>query len=130
MWCRLSVLTLLAAPSLRLAFVADWDHIYLYEKPENDGVVWSLSGAQLTTTGWELTTGTWGGYGRKVFIKGALQGTGCWFSTDYLASDTCGEGGGAGGRSPARPSTPPPLSPPSPAPPRAAGSTPRSRPTR
>lgn len=39
-------------------------------------------------TGWVKQVGaTDGGYGRKVFIRGTTPGTGCWFSTDYLAED-------------------------------------------
>ena len=28
-----------------------------------------------------------GGYGRKVFLQGSAEGSGCWFSTDYDAND-------------------------------------------
>lgn len=38
--------------------------------------------------GWQLIDGAADSAdGRKVFIRGKVPGSGCWFSTDYLAED-------------------------------------------
>ena len=52
-------------PHPAAALAADWDTLWLFLLPRNDGLVWRLN-ASLQTVGWELTTATWGGYGRKV----------------------------------------------------------------
>ena len=63
-------------PHPAAALAADWDTLWLFLLPRNDGLVWRLN-ASLQTVGWELTTATWGGYGRKVRQGGGyLDGTG------------------------------------------------------
>jgi hypothetical protein len=69
------------------AMATDWDNMWLWLEPDDDGMLWRLGSDNYATTGWELSSSNWGGFGRKVFIKGTNPGTGCWFSTDYLAED-------------------------------------------
>ena len=66
--------------------VADWSSLYYWLEPDEDGMVWSLNTGNIAT-GWTRTSYNWGGFGRKVFLKGATQPNGCWFSTDFSAED-------------------------------------------
>ena len=83
--------TLPLAPALPGALGADWDTLWLFyeaaDTPEATGRVYHL-GARNLASGWAQDVGaTDGGFGRKVFIRGGVPGSGCWFSTDYLAED-------------------------------------------
>ena len=50
-------------------------------------MLWKLDNGTLAT-GWSLVNGaTYGGFGRRQFIKGAASPAGCWFSTDFSAED-------------------------------------------
>ena len=64
----------------------DWSALYMWLEPDEDGMIWKLDSSTLTT-GWTLVPGTSGGYGRRVFIKGAAAPSGCWFSTDWSVED-------------------------------------------
>ena len=57
--------SILLSPSLAAALETDWDSMWLFMKPEDDGVVWRMRASDVAS-GWQLSTATWGGYGRKV----------------------------------------------------------------
>ena len=73
-------------PAFPGSMAADWSTLWYWLEPDEDGMVWGLNSAQLST-GWSLSPYVWGGYGRKVFIRGPTFGSGCWFSTDFSAED-------------------------------------------
>jgi len=64
----------------------DWNALYFFLEPDEDGMIWKLD-ASTVSTGWSLAPGTYGGLGRKSFIKGTTVGSGCWFSTDFSVED-------------------------------------------
>jgi hypothetical protein len=73
------------APVLPGQVGSDWTATYLWFDPGEP--VWAID-ASTVGVGFQPVTGAVsGGYGRKVFIKGAAQGQGCWLSTDYDALD-------------------------------------------
>ena len=48
-------------------------------EPNEDGMLWKLDQGTLAT-GWSLVNGaSYGGYGRRQYIKAATNGLGCWF---------------------------------------------------
>ena len=49
------------------ALATDWDALWLWMEYGNR--VWRLAAGEITT-GWNLTTARWGGYGRKVLVNG------------------------------------------------------------
>jgi hypothetical protein len=76
-------------PALAGSMGADWDRYWLFYEAEDNPVnqVYHLGAADMAT-GWQPDEGsTDGGFGRKVFIRGSVFGSGCWFSTDYEAED-------------------------------------------
>ena len=83
-------------PALPGALAYDWDTLFLFLEKEDvggSGQLWYLNnsnfrGNAVDGGGWsEFPNDSDGGYGRKVFIRGTVQGSGCWFSTDFLAED-------------------------------------------
>lgn len=68
------------------SLATDWDSLWLWMDSSDDGYVYRLNQSTYAT-GWEMTTADWGGFGRKVFIKGTVTGSGCWFSTDFLVEE-------------------------------------------
>jgi hypothetical protein len=78
-------------PVLSGGLAADWDNYYVFyeaeDTPEPDGVVFRLGKDNFATGFTEIAGAGDGGAGRKVFIRGGTYGTGCWFSTDWLAEE-------------------------------------------
>ena len=54
------------------ALATDWDSVFLFMTPQWGGRVWEVEGDEMTT-GWDLTRGEWGGYGRKVRGGGRIH---------------------------------------------------------
>ena len=77
-------------PWLPGSLAADWDTLWGFVEGADvggGGRVFALN-RDLLQYGWSEVAGAAdGGYGRKVFIRGAVAGSGCWFSTDFLAED-------------------------------------------
>lgn len=77
-------------PALPGSLAADWTNLYLFFEAEDvggDGEVFVLNAGNFAI-GWEkLPNAADAGGGRKVFIRGGVKGSGCWFSTDFLAED-------------------------------------------
>ena len=71
-------------PAYPGSIVADWFALWYWLEPDEDGMLWRL-GSDTWQTGWTLSPYTYGGFGRKVFIKGSSAPFGCWFSTDWSA---------------------------------------------
>ena len=77
-------------PWLPGSLAADWTTLWGFVNQEDvggGGRVFALN-HDLLQYGWtEVLGASDGGYGRKVFIRGTAPGSGCWFSTDFLAED-------------------------------------------
>ena len=73
------------------ALASDWTSLWMFLEPDNDGFVWQLAASGLDS-GWNLTAGRWGGYGRKVrrgtgacHSKGRERVLGGWAATSDLS---------------------------------------------
>jgi hypothetical protein len=67
--------------------------VWFWLNAVDDGTVWYLN-ATTYSSGWQQAAdAVFGGFGRKVFIRGGAPLSGCWFSTDFDAEDTWTGGG-------------------------------------
>ena len=102
-------------PAYSGTIAADWNTVWFWLNAVDDGTVWFLN-ATTYSSGWmQAADAVFGGFGRKVFIRGGAPLTGCectatcatlpparsaltlkpfhllagWFSTDYDAEGAC-----------------------------------------
>ena len=51
------------------AIATDWDNLWMWLEPDDDGILWRLGSDNYGTTGWEQSSARWGGFGRKGKFK-------------------------------------------------------------
>jgi hypothetical protein len=83
-------------PTLSGSLFYDWNTLYVFyepdDRPEALGAVFYLNYSNFAT-GWsQLPNAPFGPVpahdgGRKIYIRGTVPNTGCWFSTDYLTEE-------------------------------------------
>ena len=74
-------------PSYAGSVATDWSTMWFWLEAVDDGTVWFLNSTNYASGWTQYPAATSGGYGRKVFIRGAAKGSGCFFSTDWTAED-------------------------------------------
>jgi len=51
------------------AIATDWENMWMWLEPDDDGYLWRLGSDNYATTGWELSSSPWGGFGRKGKLR-------------------------------------------------------------
>jgi hypothetical protein len=83
-------------PTLSGSMFYDWNTLYVFyepdDRPEALGAVYYLNYSNFATGWTQLPNAPFGPVpahdgGRKIYIRGTVSGSGCWFSTDYLTEE-------------------------------------------